>query len=226
MKICRLLPALSLLCFLFLPTASSRASVTIELQLGTMYASTNTSPLFPTGGLIDLLAITNGTWGNAQSLIAEFSGLTSSFVPTNAVLLGQFGNNDGVASGVTDNTFSFTYSGGLTAGEEMLAVCYPGLTTNSLAPGVGAAGFFFRTTNVIDSSDIAWVTPADGHAYGLFALTTDQGGTLATNLFTAGAGAIGGDGFTTVPEPSALMLLLPGLAITLFVLRRGKRSVA
>jgi len=50
-----------------------------------MYASTNTATPFPLGGLINLLAITNGTWGNTQSLIAEFSGLTSSFVPTNAV---------------------------------------------------------------------------------------------------------------------------------------------
>ena len=191
-----------------------------------MYASTNTATPFPAGGLINLLAITNGTWGNTQSLITEFAGLTSSFVPTNAVLLGQVANDNSGGSGVTRNVFNFTYSGGLTAGEEMLAVFYPNLTTNSSAPGVGAAGFFFTTNAVIDGSQIAWLTPSDGaSAVRLYAYTTDLGGSVPSNSFTAGMGAVGGNGFTTVPEPSALMLLLPGLALTAFFLRRGKRSV-
>jgi len=145
-------------------------------------------------------------------------------------LLGQIANNNiGGNSGVVQDLFTFTYSGGLAPGEEMLAVCYPGLTTNSSAPGVGATGFFFRTNAVIDNSNIAWLTPSDG-ASGVIlnANTTDLGGSVPSNSFTAGAGAIGGAGFTTaaVPEPSAMMLLLPGLALTVLFVRRGKRSVA
>ena len=218
-----LLTVLAILCLL----RPSPASVVINIGLGTMYSSTNTATPFPVGGLIELLALTNGsTWSNASGLVTQFQNQTGSFVPAGAVQVGRIGNDNSGGSGVTGGVFSFTYNGFFTPGEQLLAVAYPTLTTNSTAPGIGTPGFFFRTNAIIDGSDIAWLTPADGANVTLAAYTIGVGGSLPNAQFTAGAGAAGGYGFTTVPEPSssALMVLGGGLLVLSLLRSRTNRA--
>lgn len=206
---------------------SSMASVTINFGLGQMYSSTNTVTFFPTNGLVNILALTNGgSWGTSATISNTFANLTSSFIPANSVLVASFGNNnDGGNSGTVGTAFNYSYSGAFVAGAPLLAVGYGSLTTNSTSPGNGVNGFFFRTDSIIDGSDIAWTAPADGQTVNLYAYTASLSGSLGNSQFTSGDGAAGGNGFTTVPEPSTYALLaMSALGLGGYVVRRRNRS--
>ncbi len=194
-----------------------------------MYSTTNTSSFFASGGLINLLAVTNGqTWATLPgslgygSINEMFANTTSGFAPSGTVLLGKIGNNNSGGSGITDGTYEFT----LTAGYELMTVGYSSLTTNSVSPGNSTTGFFYRSPTAIDGSDIGWVVPADGGFYAMGAYTIDTGfGSVANSQFTSGTGAAGGNGFTTVPEPSTYALLaMSALGLGGYVVRRRNRN--
>jgi hypothetical protein len=211
--------------------SSGSASVTINFGMGDAYSGTNTStPLFPSGGLINLLALDSGTWtGTFPDLVSTFSNLTNSFTPA-GVTRAAFAGAD--ASGAFGASFVYNYSGGFNTGDELLVVAYPTLTTGSASPGLNAPGFFFRTTLIVDGSAISYTAPADGGTYDLFSYTLGQSGTFANSQFTSGAGAAAGSGtgftgggFTTVPEPSTYALLAMGAAaLGGYVIRRRKRD--
>jgi len=198
----------------------TNASVTINIGMGEMFANGSTlGGYFPLGGRINFLALESGSWSNQTT---TFSNLTSSFVPTGSVLLGSVYNDNSGGFGLTGGQISFSYSGNLNAGDEIIAVAYPTLTISSTSPGNNTKGFYFRTSSVIDGSDIAWVAPSDGSNVALYAYTINQGGTLSNSTFTAGSGAAGGGGFTTVPEPSTYALLAVG-AVGLFLSFRRRK---
>jgi len=217
-------------CALFL-ALTSHASVNISFGLGTMYAGeTTSSSFFANGGRINLLALNTGTWSALPALLGYstlnevFANQTSSFTPTGVTLVGPIGNDGSGGGGITGGGFLFEYSGGFNAGDQLLAVGYSTLTTSSVSPGLGTKGFFFRTDSIIDGSDIAWIAPAAGFAYTLSAYTEGLGGSVADNTFTSGNGAAGGNGFTTVPEPSTYALLvLSAAAFGGYVIRRRRR---
>lgn len=206
--------------------AASQASVTINFGMGNMYSSTGTTTAFPSGGLLNLLALDSGTWSSAYpNLATALSTNTSSWTLPGTTLVGQIANDDSGGAGVTGGAFSFSYSGNFGAGDQLLIVAYPGLTLASSSPGAGKAGFFYRTDSIVDGSLIAYVAPADGGAYDLFSYTGDLGGTSPNNQFTSGTGATGGQGFTTVPEPSTYALLaMSGIGMAGYVIRRRRRA--
>ena len=208
-----------------LASQGALASVTINFGMGNMYASTNTATPFNLNGRLNLLSLDTGTWAGLGDLNALFSGLTNSFTPAGVTLVGSFGNDDSGGPGSTGGSLIFNYSGAFNAGDQLMIVAYPTLTTNSLTPGLSTPGFFFRTDLIVDGSDIAYIAPADGFGYNLFSYSTDAGGTFANNQFTSGAGAAGGNGFTTVPEPSTYALLaMSGLALGGYIVRRRNRA--
>lgn len=228
MRLIRILAAAAALAL----STNSYASVTINFGLGTMYAGgTTNSSFFANGGRINLLALNSGTWSALPSLLNPewttlnqvFANQTNSFTPAGVTLVGTIGNDNSGGDGITGGVFTFDYAGGFGPGDQLLAVGYSSLTTNSSSPGLGTLGFFFRTDSIIDGSDMAWVAPADGFSYTLGAYT-DPNGSLSASQLTSGNGAIGGSGFTTVPEPSTYALLaLSGLAFGGYVFRRRRR---
>lgn len=211
-------------------TQVGSASVSLNFGLGAMYAGTTTnSSFFSAGGLINLLANTNTsavTWAalaatNGYVSINEmFANTTAGFTPVGTVLLGQLGNDNSGGSGVTGGSFTNL---NLAAGYELMAVAYSALTTNSSAPGNGTTGFFFRSATTNEFS-IAWIMPADG-TYDLNGYTPEYSGFAPAGQFTSGTGAAGGNGFTTVPEPSTYALLaMSTLGLGGYVVRRRNRS--
>jgi hypothetical protein len=217
---------LTILSAALLIAVTAHSSVTINFGMGNMYSSTGTATAFPSGGLLNLLALDSGTWSSAFPNLADsLSQNTNSWTLPGTTLVGQIANDDVGGPGSTGGAFSYSYAGNFGAGDQLLLVAYPTLTLSSSQPGLAAPGFFFRTDSIIDGSDIAWVAPADGATVSLFAYTIDSGGTLANNQFTSGSGALGGSGFTTVPEPSTYALLsLAGLALGGYAVRRRRRA--
>jgi hypothetical protein len=192
-------------------------SVGINFGVGTMYSTTNTTTTMPTGALINVLALTNGaTWASLGSLNTLFSNLTNSFLPANTARVGFFGNDNSGGPGYANGSILFNLSGGVATGQELLLVVYSGLTTNSSSPGLGQNGFFYR--------DSSYVIPSPG-TIDIFSETANIGGPIPANQFTSGTGAVGGSGFTTVPEPSTYALLaMSGLALGGYILRRRSRA--
>jgi hypothetical protein len=209
--------------------SASHASVTINLGVGEIYSDPAATTLASSGALINVLAKTDGTsWGSDTDIYNLFQPLTNSFVPTGSYTLVQsFGSDNGAGPGTTFTPVNFSYSGAFTAGDQLLTVIYPTLTTAATSPGLGTLGLFYRTDLVLNGSDIAWVAPSDGSTVNLFATTTSVGGSLAANTFAPGdanqPGSGGGHGFTTVPEPSTYALLALG-AVALGVYRFRRRN--
>jgi hypothetical protein len=215
---------------------TSQASVTINFNLGTMYSGTTTdSPAFPVGGRVNLLALNSGSWSDLD-LVNTFSNLTNSYAPAGATLAASIFNDDVGGPGITGGAFVFDYDtpAGFGAGDQLLVVAYPTLTSLNSVPGLGTPGFFFRSSfaDPVDGSDMLWLGPADGGTYTLAALDLMTGGTYPNTQFTSGVGAqatsgigITGGGFTTVPEPSTYALLgLAGLALGGYAARRRRRA--
>lgn len=205
-------------------SASSQASVTINFGIGDMY--TTNGAAFPAGGRLNLLALDSGTWSSAYTnLITALSSNTASWTLPGTTLVGAIANDDSGGPGSANGVYNFSYSGNFGVGDQLLLVAYPTLTLASSAPGNNTPGFFFRTDSVIDGSDIAWIAPADGSTVSLFAYTLGAGGSLPNNQFTSGAGATGGQGFTTVPEPSTYALLaMSGIGMAGYMIRRRRRA--
>lgn len=214
--------------FIVISLSGVYASVTLNLGFGTLYSSTNQAITLPTGARINFLAVEgngSGTWSSFGNLNDLFEAQTSNWAPAGTRLIGEIFNDNSGGPGLTGGSFIYNYSGSFQPGDEILMVVYPTLDNSDTSPSLGTIGNFFRTNTIIDSSDIAWIAPADGGAYNLFALTIDTGvGSVPNNTFTSGAGAAGGNGFTTVPEPATYALLaMSALGMGGYMIRRRRR---
>jgi len=216
MKIIKIIP----LIVAFVSTSFSFAfgqSVTLSFSLGNLYTGTTTSSsLWSSGsGIINVLVLTNGqTWAQQGNLNNLFSQLTNSFTPTGAVRASFGSATDPGAYGGAPN---INLANGLASGQEFIVVGFSSLNTLSAQPGLGTSGFFYRESS--------WVLPAGGATVDFFAETDGYGGDLPEATFTSGSGAVGGNGFTTVPEPSTYALLaMGGLALGGYMIRRRRRA--
>lgn len=202
-------------------------SVTLNLGFGTMYSTTNEMTTVPLGARINFLAVEgngSGTWSSLGDLNTLFSNLTNSWSPSGTRLIGSIFNNDAGGPGFTTGSIIYSYSGAFQPGDQLLMVVYPTLDNSDTSPSTNTIGNFFRTDAVIDGSDIAWVAPADGGTFILSAATLGSGGSVPNNTFTSGAGASGGNGFTTVPEPATYALLaMSALGMGGYMIRRRRR---
>lgn len=213
------------ICTLTLTSVS--AAVTLSLGFGTMYSTTNEVTTIPMGARINFLAVEgngSGTWSSFGNLNTLFSSLTNSWAPTGTRLIGEIFNDNGSGAGNPLGLITYSYSGTFQPGDQLLMVVYPTLGNSDTSPSTNTIGNFFRTDAVIDGSDIAWVAPADGGTFNLGAYTVSMGGSVPNNTFTSGAGAAGGNGFTTVPEPATYALLaMSALGMGGYMIRRRRR---
>jgi len=193
------------LSFALLAAASfSQGAILINLSAGNLYNG-NTSTPFPTGGLIQLVASTlDNTFANPTP--GSFTGNSS-----DDVVLASFAANDVLGPGSVQQPVTFSLSGNLNPGDQILLRWFPQLTLANVATGPSAGNTFgqFRTDLVIDFSDIAWFVPADNTVFSLNFVTLAQGG---SNPESAGVANMV---VTAIPEPSSVALVgvaLAGLA--------------
>ena len=164
-------------------------SVSINLFAGNLYKADGTTPL-PLNSTVVLLADADGDgFGDLTTANANFT-VDAGDVVLDHVLATNDALGDGTGSLLTQVTIS-SVPGSL-VGKQMLLVWYDKLfDAAATGPGAGVQFRTFRTDAVIDSSDIAWVFPADGSTVSLNFLTGANGGTNpesagATTQVTAG----------------------------------------
>ena len=197
-------------------------AVTLTIDAGLLENTIGTA-VEPAGGLLQLIASPSGT----------FSAPTStSYVTGDNVLISSFAASYTASqiSGETLTTTAYpltTSSYNLTTGESVLLRFYPSLTAANTpaSPTLGTTYGQVRSSTIefpTDGSETAWVIPASGVAADLNYITLNDGGTYsnlsaqATNVVLAGVA-------TGVPEPSAYVLALIGIAAIGTKIGWGKR---
>ena len=188
---------------------SAQATVTINLGAGKLFESDGTTPV-PNGALIQLIVSTGDAIFTAPTP-TSFTGGSSDDVVVASFMMNSFGGGPGIFTQVVN----FAYSGSLAPGEQMMLRWWPLISgTSATSPGTGASYGQFRTDNVENSSNIAWITPSDGSNVNLFFLTGTIGGVEPNSAGVAN--------LTVVPEPSPFACVGAGLA-ALVVWQRVRR---
>jgi hypothetical protein len=207
--------SLLLIAILLLTAFSARASITINLGGDELFQSNGTTAI-PLGSLIQLVASTTDNTFSTPTP-ADFVGGSS-----DDIILASFGSNNSLGSGSFVQPLTFTLSGNLTAGDQLLLRWWPSLTTSSSTPGSGTSFGQFRTNNVENFSDINWTVPADGSTVSLNFLDTSSGIATTPEPDSAGTASLS---TTAVPEPSTYASALLGLGgIGLAAIRRRFRK--
>jgi PEP-CTERM motif len=140
-------------------------------------------------------------------------------VATFAISSANSGSAGGLFEALNISYDPNTYRPGLTIaqGMPMLLRWWPGKTTASPNSSVLAGDRFgeYRTTSVVDGSEIAWNTPAVGGLYALNVTSPVSGGSATVSQLTSRVAVV------PVPEPSVLGLATIGI---LSLIGRRRRS--
>lgn len=191
---------------------AAQASVSISLDLGTLYGS-SISTIFPDGGLIQLVASTQDSDFAAPAVGA--------FVNGDDVILASFGLDSSLTGipGTTSVVISdINYVGALGAGDALMLRWFPTLTAGSTTSSLTAGTIFgqFTSSSPVDVS-AAWFLPSDGAALGLQFLTTSTGvGSWADSQYALATN-------TVVPEPSTYAAVLGSLVLGVVGYRRFRK---
>lgn len=194
-----------------------RADVTINLGFGNVYENAaDGGMLAPEGSLLQLIVSPgNSIFGDPTP---------ESFVSDDDIVLGSLFINQG--AGAFLEPITFTLTGGVTAGDQILLRWYPTLDVNDLGTGPGAGTHYgqFRTDLVETNygSDTAWVVPAEGATINLNFLTADNGGTDGGPGHGDHPESEGIANLTVIPEPSTYALV--GLALAALGFARRRRQ--
>lgn len=188
---------------------AAQASVSISLDLGTLYGS-SISTVFPDGGLVQLIASTSGS---------DFAAPTAgAFVSGDDVILASFGLDSSLTGlpGTTSVVISdINFAGDLGAGDALMLRWFPTLTASSPTSSLTVGTIFgqFTSSAPIDVS-AAWFLPSDGATLGLQFLTTSTGvGSWADSQYALATN-------TVVPEPSTYAAVLGVLVLGVTGYRR------
>ena len=192
---------------LLISSISAHATITINLGADKLFQSNGTTPI-PTGSLLQLVVSTTDNVFTAPT--------ANSFVGNSAddIVLASFASQ---SNGTFGGPIVFSLSGNLNAGDQIMLRWFPTLTLASSSPGAGTSFGQFRTNNIENFSDIAWVVPADGSTVSLNFLDIAGGGSEPNSAGTASLLT------AAIPEPSSVALaIFGGTSLILAVRRRVK----
>ncbi len=212
-----------ILAFACLATTQTKATVTINLDMGFFYdqytnivASNAIALLVADTSGLGLAGLTNLAWNSSLTVGAPLtleSGMTTNLI------LGKWNIKDtSTYDGYLMNAVnSLLLTPPLATGEGLYIMWFPTLTLTSSQPGVGTYYGVYRDTNSVPLDGAQpWVIPNDGSTVTLQAFTPDiEGGNTPISSLLAK--------YQTIPEPSAFALVGLGLA-GMLVLRRRRRS--
>ena len=185
----------------FLLGTIAQASVSVSLDIGTLYG-TSTSSIFPDGGLVQLIA---------SPLDSNFLAPTpGNFVNGDDIVLASFGLDSATAGGISganSNVNVINFSGDLGVGDGLALRWYPTLKVDSPVVAGNRYGQF---------TDSSWVLPSDGGSIGLQFLNVASGAGTFANSLAVSTG-------TVVPEPSTYAAILGLATLGLVGFRRFRR---
>ncbi|MCW1922095.1 PEP-CTERM sorting domain-containing protein [Luteolibacter arcticus] len=202
---------------------SAGATITLNTQFGTAFDSSGTP--VPAGTLYALVidSDNNNTFAGNFGLNSNLGivGASLVFTPGQTLTLGgslgsdtifYLGAFDGAAEGITAESIQLTLGvNGVASGRSFAFYWFPGATLGSAnSATIGSQIGGLHTTGTAESGLEAMMIPADGAILAIGAATSDAGGTIPNEQFTANG---------WIPEPSTAFLSLLG-ALGLFRRRR------
>lgn len=199
----KLLTLISAISFTTFFPLNTNATVTLTLHVKNLLD--NNSSLLLDNSLIQL--ITRDVTTNAFS-----TPTTTAFIESGEAIVTSFAlqSNTAEAPGSFLRTFSFSFSSGIAANQELLLRWWPTLTTANTTPLANAYYGQYNTTLIADNSDITWLIPSDG--------------TTAVNLNFYANATTGKASLQVIPEPSTYALAGIAGLIAVAAIRRRKKS--
>ncbi|MGC4071335.1 MAG: PEP-CTERM sorting domain-containing protein [Nibricoccus sp.] len=204
-----------------LSSVTAHASVTLDIEGGTLRTSTGT--VMNDNGLIILVASTT-----ANGFTSTFDGTASTavgtFLTADDQIIASFsvnsaaGNGAGGFSSLTGLTYSGMFSS-LAGGQSLQMYWFPTLTTSSTTFGVGTSYGSYRTDSALDGASSGWFLPNDGTPLTTITFYTQSASGSVADSF-------GNANLTTVPEPATTVALLGGAAGLFVMHRRRQRKAA
>ena len=217
---------LAVACVLGFAGMSRAATVSINIDAGALQNATGTA-VVPTGGLLQLLASSSGTFSapTSASYVSGDNVLVTSFAMN---MVGGTGETNNALSTISLSTSNYT----LTTGEALELRFYPSLTFASMpaAPTLGTTFGQVRSSTIEFGSaggvanETAWVVPSAGTLVGFEYVTASN--TTSANAYANNTAFATGIVLAGVPEPSTYAIVGCGILGLVGLRMRNRRIIS
>lgn len=216
--------------FSLLICASANLHAAISFTGSALASSFPTNYVANTNYVGVLLNLDSGTdWSALNNVAAGTAFTVGSQLTINSTTFTVFGRNNATAlRSVPGNVSNFSFTGGMTGGDQFAILILPSLAqANSLSAGTALS--LWRSSDWLlpanDTSGSTFQFLASGGAFATVANSTVPSPSNFPQNGIPSSSLTGGATFTSVPEPSTYALLaMSGIGVAGYVIRRRRRA--